>query len=79
MYDFILFEQLYTVQNHYKDLANIVVLLNSAGYKVAIADVFKEADLCKVDGVPHISLNIKCPKEYKEVHTFYKKNHMKQC
>ena len=64
-YDFVLFEHLYNVQNHYKDLSNLAILLKTAGYKVAIADAFKEADLCKVDGIPHISLDINCPKEFK--------------
>lgn len=73
MFDFILFEQLYTVQNHYKDLANLAILLKDAGYKVAFADVFKEAELCNVDGIPHISLDIKCPKEFKEPQTYFKK------
>lgn len=73
MFDFVLFEQLYTVQNHYKDLANLASLLKDAGYKVAFADVFKEAELCNVDGIPHISLDIKCPKEFKEPQTYFKK------
>lgn len=73
MYDFILFEQLYTVQNHYKDLINLASLLKDAGYKVAFADAFKEAELCKVDGIPHISLDIKCPREFKEPQTFLEK------
>lgn len=73
MYDFILFEQLYTVQNHYKDLVNFASLLKDAGYRVAFADVFKEAELCKVDGIPHISLDIKCPREFKELRTFFEK------
>lgn len=64
-YDFVLFEHLYNVQNHYKDLSNLAILLKTAGYKVAIVDAFKEADLCKVNGIPHISLDINCPKEFK--------------
>lgn len=73
MFDFVLFEQLYTVQNHYKDLANLASLLKDAGYKVAFADVFKEAELCNVVGIPHITLDIKCPKEFKEPQTYFKK------
>lgn len=69
-YDFVLFEHLYNVQNHYKDLSNLAILLRTAGYKVAIADAFKEADLCKIEGVPHISMNIKCPKEFKTPRTY---------
>ena len=72
-YDFILFEHLYAVQNHYKDLTNLVVLLKAAGYRVAIADAFKEAILCKVEGVPHINISIKCPKEFKEPSTYLPK------
>lgn len=70
MYDFVLFEHLYNVQNHYKDLSNLAILLKTAGYRVAIADAFKEADLCKADGVPHIPLDIKCPEEYKTPRTY---------
>lgn len=69
-YDFVLFEHLYNVQNHYKDLSNLAILLKTAGYKVAIADAFMEADLCQIDGIPHISLDIKCPKEFKTPRTY---------
>ena len=41
-YDFVLFENLFSVENHYKDLGILVTLLKEAGYKVAIADAFKE-------------------------------------
>ena len=79
MYDFILFEQLYTVQNHYKDLVNLACLLKDAGYKVAFADVFKEAELCNVDGIPHVSLDIKSPQVFKEPQTYYeKKSYLKE-
>lgn len=60
-YDFILFEQLYSVENHYKDLCILAKLLVEAGYRVAIADAFKEAALCNVEGVPHLSIKTKCP------------------
>lgn len=64
MYDFVLFEPLYTVQNHYKDLNNLAILLKAAGYNVAFIDAFKENGLSQIDGIPHIKLNIKCPKEF---------------
>nr|WP_288281570.1 glycosyltransferase [uncultured Prevotella sp.] len=73
IYDFILFENLYNVQNHYKDLNNFAILLKKAGYNVAIADAFKEADLCKVEAVPHIKINIKCPSIFKTLYTYQKK------
>lgn len=72
-YDFILFEHLYNVENHYKDLVILANLLQKAGYKVAIADVFKEAKLCKVDNIPHISLDIDCPKGFRTLKTYNRK------
>lgn len=60
MYDFILFETLYNSVNHCKDLCNIATLLRDCGYKVAIADVFHEAECCKVEGIPHIQVQAKC-------------------
>lgn len=72
-YDFILFENLYSVENHYKDLKVLTVLLQKAGYRVAIADVFKESELCKIEGVPHIAVNIKCPQKFKTLRTYTNK------
>lgn len=69
-YDFVLFEHLYNVENHYKDLCILAKLLKSVGYKVAIVDVFKEAELCMVDDIPHISLNLFLPIVYKKFRTF---------
>ena len=57
-YDFLLLEHLYTVENHYKDLGILAHLLKKVGFKVAIVDVFKEAELCKVGDIPHLSLDI---------------------
>lgn len=69
-YDFVLFENLYTVENHYKDLKILAILLREAGYSVAIADAFKEANLCNVEGIPHISVHTKCPKEFKTLRVY---------
>lgn len=60
MYDFILFETLYNSINHCTDLCNIARLLRDSGYHVAIADVFHEAEYCKVEGIPHVKVNAKC-------------------
>lgn len=73
-YDFVLLENLYTVENHYKDLTILARLLKEADYTVAIADVFKEASLCKVDGIPHLSLGIKSPTAFSTLHP-YDQNH----
>lgn len=59
MYDFILFENFHQATNHYKDICIIAQYLSSAGYAVAIADVFQEDKYCLVEGVPHISLGVK--------------------
>lgn len=72
-YDFILFENLYEVENHYKDLALLAELLKEAGYTVAIADVFKESKLCNVEGIPHIKIAKKSIKRFNEPRTFSKK------
>lgn len=72
-YDFVLLENLYSVENHYKDLTILAMLLKEAGYSVAIADAFKEADLCQVDGIPHLKIDILCPKEFKTLKIFSKK------
>lgn len=66
MLDFILFENLYSVENHYKDLENLALLLQGAGYKVAIADCFKEESLCKNRTIKHISIPAFVPKAFKE-------------
>ncbi len=54
LYDFILFENQEGNINHYKDINIIARYLKSAGYSVAIADVFAEAEHCKEPDVPHI-------------------------
>lgn len=64
---------MYYIQKHYKALSNLAILLKTAGYKVAIAEVFKEADLCKVEDVLHLSFDVKCPKEFKNLHTYVPK------
>ena len=71
-YDFLIFENLYDVENHYKDLNVLAVLLRAAGYKVAILDAFKEAELCKVEGIAHLSVPLKYPKEFKTLHIYSK-------
>lgn len=60
MIDFVLFESLYNSTNHCIDLCIIARLLKDSGYSVAIADVFHEAECCKVDGIPHIQISHKC-------------------
>lgn len=72
-FDFLLFEHLYNVQNHYKDLGILARLLQKAGYRVAIVDVFKEAELCNIGDIPHISLGIDCPREFRSVRTYIRK------
>lgn len=64
-FDFVLFENLYTVENHYKDLKILAILLREAGYSVAIADAFKEAELCEIKDIPHIHIGIQCPKTFR--------------
>lgn len=59
MYDFILFENFHWAFNHYKDVLIIAELLQSNGYKVAIADVFQEKDYCVKTGIPHIQIKAK--------------------
>jgi len=61
VYDFILFENAYSVENHYKDLGILAILLKKAGYKVAIANVFKENELCIPEGIPHIDFKKQAP------------------
>ena len=60
-FDFILFENAYDVENHYKDLAILAMILKKAGYRVAIANVFKEKDLCNPPGIEHINFKRKAP------------------
>lgn len=60
IYDFILFETLFNSINHCKDLTIIARLLKDSGYSVAIADVFHEAEYCKGEGIPHISVSCSC-------------------
>ena len=38
-YDFVLFENAYDIENHYKDLSLLAKILKKAGYTVAIANV----------------------------------------
>lgn len=73
-YDFILFENLYSVENHYKDLDILVRLLMKAGYNVAIADAFKESKLCQPNGVPHIEIDISCPRLFRDPQTYSSKS-----
>lgn len=75
-YDFVLFENAYNIENHYKDLCILASLLKEAGYNVAFADVFKEDKLCNVDGIPHIQLPIKRPSRYSELRQ-YREHHSK--
>lgn len=73
-YDFIMFENLYSVENHYKDLGILARLLKKAGYSLAIVDAFKEEKLCQMDGVEHISIDIKCNPVFKTPQLYTKKN-----
>ena len=63
-YDFILFENAYDLENHYIDLSLFASLLKKMGYSVAIANVFKESDLCCDSSIPHITLQYRCPKHF---------------
>jgi glycosyltransferase involved in cell wall biosynthesis len=60
-FDFVLFENAYAVENHYKDLGILAVILKEAGYKVAIANVFKEKELCNPEGIEHVDFEEKAP------------------
>lgn len=68
-YDFVLFENLYSIENHYKDLCIIAYILKKAGYHVAFADVFKEDSLCNVEDIPHIPFKRKSPTYFKKLRT----------
>lgn len=61
MYDFILFENVHKLENHYIDLGNLARLLSDAGYKVAFAHVFKERQQVKESGIDFVELRFKCP------------------
>ena len=69
-YDFILFENAYHLENHYLDLELLAILLQRAGYNVAIANVFKEEKLCKNAKIPHINLKYKPYKYFRELSTY---------
>lgn len=75
-YDFVLFENTRLVDNHYKDLENLAILLYKSGYNVAIANVFKEDVFCKDTRIPHITLEAKCPKGLCEA--YREKNRLKE-
>lgn len=77
-YDFILFENAYNIENHYKDLSIMARLLKTAGYTVAIADVFKEDKLCSIDGIPHIQVPIGRARRYNELKLYRKKKNIIQ-
>lgn len=66
-YDFVLFENQYAYDGHYKEVANFARQLKKAGYSVAIADVFKESHYCQVDGVPHIAFEKKAPEYFTDL------------
>lgn len=66
-YDFVLFENQYNYEVHYKEVANFARQLKKAGYSVAIADVFKESHYCQVDGVPHIAFEKKAPEYFSDL------------
>lgn len=72
-YDFILFENAYQLENHYIDLELFALALKKAGYKVAIANVFKEDKLCKSSEIPHLSFTYKPNKYFRELSTYRKK------
>ncbi|MBQ0075136.1 MAG: glycosyltransferase [Prevotella sp.] len=61
MYDFILFENNSSLENHYVDLGNLAYLLKNGGYKVAFADIFKEKILVKEKGIDFVQLPVKYP------------------
>lgn len=61
MYDFILFENIYSLENHYVDLGNLAYLLKKSGYRVALANVFKEEKLVKEKDIDIISLKYHFP------------------
>lgn len=66
-YDFILFENSYRYENHYKDIVVMGVMLQKMGYSVAIADVFKEKELSRSETIPHIELSISPLKKFSKV------------
>lgn len=59
LYDFVLFEDLYNSVNHYKDVDLIAKLLKDSGYRVAIADVFREGQFCKQVDIPILDIKNK--------------------
>ena len=71
-FDFILFENAYNIENHYKDLSMSASLLSKMGYSVAIADVFKEEELCRLEDIPHIKLKLRCPQYFSTLSKFRK-------
>ena len=66
-YDFVLFENTYDYYFHYEDLDILARLLKNAGYSVAYADVFKERELCRTEGVPHITFKKLAPRHFVEI------------
>lgn len=69
-FDFILFENSYCIENHYRDVLVFARMLQKMGYVVAIADVFKERLLCESDDVPHVSLRFHPPSHFSALSRF---------
>ncbi len=73
-FDFVLFENAYHIENHYKDCSLLGFVLHEIGYKVAFANVFKEDKFCVIDGVQNILLGLNPFSLIKNSILFKKKN-----
>ncbi len=69
-YDFILFENLFSVENHYKDLELLALLLVKCGFSIAIADAYKESKLCNTYKLEHLSVPVKAPISFKSLELY---------
>ncbi len=72
-YDFILFENAHQLENHYKDLELLAILLQTAGYKVVIANIFKERALCIDNRIPHLDLKHMAPSSLRQLSKYRNK------
>jgi len=69
-YDFVLFEST-RARNHHKDMEMIAHMLIESGMKVAIAEVYVEAERCKDTSIPHIKFEKKFQEKFIEVEDGY--------
>lgn len=69
-YDFIAFESWHTAPTHKFDVSLIARLLQNAGVKVAILDIYHEDNQDEIDGVPVVHMKYKhtAPNQYWQTH-----------